>query len=66
MKNQLKLLRTTKGLQQKDVAKAIGITTSYYGMIELGTRKPSIVIAHRLSNFFKISIEDIFFKKVNN
>lgn len=66
MKNQLKLLRTTKGLQQKEVAKAIGITTSYYGMIELGTRKPSIVIAHRLSNFFKISIEDIFFKKINN
>ena len=38
MRNQLKLLRTTKGLQQKDVARAIGVTTSYYGMIEVGSR----------------------------
>jgi putative transcriptional regulator len=61
MKNQLKLLRVTKNLQQKDVAKAIGVTTSYYGMIELGTRRPSLIIAYRLSKFFNLSIEDIFF-----
>jgi len=60
MKNQLKLLRTAKGLQQKDVAIAIGVTTSYYGMIEVGTRKPSLVVALKLSKFFNIPIEDIF------
>ena len=60
MKNQLKFLRTTNGLQQKDVAKAIGVTTSYYGMIEVGTRKPSLVIALKLAKFFNISVEDIF------
>ena len=60
MENQLKFLRTTNGLQQKDVAKAIGVTTSYYGMIEVGTRKPSLVIALKLAKFFNISVEDIF------
>ena len=60
MKNQLKFLRTTNGLQQKDVAKAIGVTTSYYGMIEVGTRKPSLAIAFKLAKFFNIPVEDIF------
>lgn len=63
MNNQLKLLRTTKGLQQKDVAMAIGITTSYYGMIEVGSRKPSLIIALKLANFFNIPVEDIFLQK---
>lgn len=60
MRNQLKLLRTTKGLQQKDVARAIGVTTSYYGMIEVGSRKPSLIIALKLAKFFNIPVEDIF------
>lgn len=63
MNNQLKLLRTTKGLQQKDVAMAIGITTSYYGMIEVGSRKPSLIIALKLANFFNIPVENIFLQK---
>lgn len=60
MKNQLKFLRTANGLQQKDVAKAIGVTTSYYGMIEVGARKPSLAIAFKLAKFFNIPVEDIF------
>ena len=60
MRNQLKLLRTTKGLQQNDVARAIGVTTSYYGMIEVGSRKPSLIIALKLAKFFNIPVEDIF------
>ncbi|WP_276704336.1 helix-turn-helix transcriptional regulator [Romboutsia ilealis] len=63
MNNRLKLLRTTKGLQQKDVAMAIGITTSYYGMIEVGSRKPSLIIALKLANFFNIPVENIFLQK---
>ena len=63
MNNQLKLLRTTKGLQQKDVAMAIGITTSYYGMIEVWSRKTSLIIALKLANFFNIPVENIFLQK---
>ncbi|EGT5043661.1 XRE family transcriptional regulator [Clostridioides difficile] len=58
--NNLKELRTERNLKQKDVALKVGITTSYYGMIESGTRVPSLAIAIKLSEYFGVSIEKIF------
>ncbi|AXU71531.1 TPA: helix-turn-helix transcriptional regulator [Clostridioides difficile] len=58
--NNLKELRTERNLKQKDVALKVGITTSYYGMIESGTRVPSLAIAIKLSKCFGVSIEKIF------
>ena len=57
------LLRTSRGLRQQDVASRVGITASYYGMIEQGVRTPQLRIAYRLANFFNTSIEEIFFAK---
>lgn len=57
----LMMLREKKGLRQQDVASIIGITTSYYGMIERGVRTPQLEIAYRLADFFDTSIEEIFF-----
>lgn len=59
--NRLKELRAQNNLTQKAVARAVGITTSYYGMIELGVRKPSLSLAMDLARFFDTSVEDIFF-----
>ena len=59
--NRLKELRAQSNLTQKAVANAVGITTSYYGMIELGVRKPSLSLAMDLARFFDTSVEDIFF-----
>lgn len=53
-------------LSQKDVASNVGITTSHYGMIEIGKRTPSLIVAYKLSIFFNLSIEEIFFKNQNN
>lgn len=47
-------------LSQQDVAKSIGITASYYGMIENGVRTPNLIIAYKISRFFDGTIEDIF------
>lgn len=58
--NRLKELRAQNNLTQKAVARAIGITTSYYGMIELGVRKPSLSLAMDLARFFDTSVEEIF------
>ncbi|MGO0986682.1 helix-turn-helix transcriptional regulator [Clostridioides difficile] len=58
--NNLKVLREKKKVNQKDVALNIGITTSYYGMIEVGVRTPSLPIAIKLSKYFRTSVEDIF------
>lgn len=61
--NKLLKLRNKKHLLQKEVAEAIGVTTSYYGMLETGIRKPSIKIAFELAKFFNTSIEEIFFQQ---
>lgn len=58
--NKLKELRIQSKLPQKAVAKAVGITTSYYGMIELGVRKPNLSLAIELAKFFNTSVEAIF------
>lgn len=59
--DKLTALRMSRGLRQQDVASRMGVTTSYYGMIEQGSRLPQLELAYKLANFFNTSIEDIFF-----
>jgi putative transcriptional regulator len=59
MENTLKSLRGTK--KQSDIAEAVGITASYYGMIENGLRNPSLEVAKKLSNYFNVPTDQIFF-----
>lgn len=63
---QLKQIRRQKGLKQKEVAEAVGITTSYYGMIEQGVRTPTLEVAIKIANFFGVPVEEIFFDNTNN
>lgn len=58
MKNTLRKLRGSRSQQQ--VATAIGITKSHYGFIENGERIPSLPVALRLADYFKVSLEEIF------
>lgn len=60
MVNKLKEYRIKNNLKQKDIAEILGITTSYYGMIEIGKRKVSLDIALRLSSYYKVPVEEIF------
>ncbi len=64
--NNLKKLRISIGKTQRDIAKSIGITTSYYGMIENNVRIPNLVIAKLLADYFNKKIEDIFFANRDN
>lgn len=64
MNNKLLSFRNKNNLSQKEVAKAINKTTSYYGMLETGKRKPSIEVAYLLSKFYKTTIEEIFFCRI--
>ncbi|WP_244832987.1 helix-turn-helix domain-containing protein [Clostridium sp. BJN0001] len=61
MKNKLMELRAENNLTQKNVAKAVDITTSFYGMLEVNKRKPSIDVAYKLALFYHTTIEKIFF-----
>lgn len=60
MVNKLKEYRIKNNLKQKDIAEILGITTSYYGMIEIGKRKVSLDIALKLSSYYKVSVEELF------
>ena len=61
MKNKLLALREEFLLTQKEIAEKVGITSSHYGMIELGVRNPSLITARKLAVFFNTTIENIFF-----
>lgn len=54
-------LRKDRNFRQKDIAKALGITTSYYGMIEQGSRTPNLKLANEIAIFFKKRVDEIFF-----
>jgi putative transcriptional regulator len=59
-------LRQAAKLKQKDVARELGITTSYYGMIETGVRTPDLELAQKIAVYWNKSIEELFFDTQNN
>ena len=57
MNERLKSLRKEKGVSQKDVAKAIGVTMSAYSNYEQGIREPSFAILIELCKYFEVSAD---------
>lgn len=56
-KKRLKQLREKKGVTQKDVADAIGITAQTIMAYESGRRKPPLDIAAKLAKYFGASLD---------
>lgn len=54
-------LRRERGLTQKKVAMAVGITQSAYAMIERGRRYPRKDTMKKLADFFGLSVDELFF-----
>ncbi len=61
LKNKLKKLREDKNLTQNEAAKLIGVTSSALGNYEQGTRVPRDEIKKKISDFYGVSIESLFF-----
>ena len=61
MREWMKEARTKAGMTQEEVAKAIGITNTYYSLIELGKRQNpmDLTLCVKLSKIFSISIKRI-------
>lgn len=59
--NKLKKLREKQNIKQSEMAKILGISDSNYFKKESGMVKFSLIEAKKISDFFKVSIEDIFF-----
>ncbi|MBQ8615829.1 MAG: helix-turn-helix transcriptional regulator [Clostridia bacterium] len=57
MNKRLKKIREGRGVSQREVANAIGITISGYSNYEQGIREPSIEIIIKLCKFFNVSAD---------
>jgi len=60
MKNNVKELRETRSLTQKDLGEIIGVSRQAINAIETGKFDPSIWLAYDLAQYFNISIEALF------
>ena len=54
-------IRHAKGMLQKDVAKAAGVTRAYYTLIENGTRTPSLQVAKSMADALGLSLDEFFY-----
>ncbi len=60
--NNLKLLRKRRKMSQEDVAKSLSLTRSSYSGYENNVAQPSLENLILLSDFFKISVDDVLKK----
>ncbi len=60
MKNKIKEYRKDKKMTQDDLAKAVDVTRQTIISLENGKYTASLHLAHRLSRYFGVKIEDLF------
>lgn len=60
MNEELRDLRVKNNLRVQDMADLVGISKSYYSLIERGERRVSYDLAFRIANVFKLKPDDIF------
>ena len=59
-RNQLIQARKDLGMTQADIATAVGVHRSYYGLIENGNRNPSFGIAKKIATALNSDVEQLF------
>lgn len=60
LKNRLKELRARYGINQTELAKLTGVSRQTISLIERGEYTPSVIIAMKISQVFKESLENVF------
>ncbi len=60
MKNRIKELRKQKGLRQEDMAERLDVTRQTVIAIENNKYDPTLALAMRISEFFGVSVNEIF------
>lgn len=58
--NNVSLLRGERGVTQEELAKAVGVTRQTIIAIEKGNYTPSLLLALKISRFFKRKVEEVF------
>ncbi|MRN52582.1 helix-turn-helix transcriptional regulator [Paenibacillus monticola] len=60
MKNRLEEIRKQRGIKQEGLAEALEVSRQTIGSLENGRYNPSILLAFKISRYFKLNIEEIF------
>ena len=60
MNNRLKVLRAERDWSQSDLAERLAVSRQSVNAIETGKYDPSLPLAFRIAELFKLQIEDIF------
>lgn len=65
MSTKLKVLRAEKNLTQEDFAKLMGVKQALVSAWETGRAIPRPAMMQKISDFFKVPKEEIFFEAFN-
>ena len=60
MKNQVRELRTKRGLAQGQLAEAMGVSRQTINSIETDRYTPSLPLAIALARYFGVTVEEMF------
>ena len=60
MKNRSEEIRNEKGIRQEELAKQMGVSRQTISSLENGRYNPSILLAHKIAQFFEMTIEEVF------
>ena len=60
MKNRIEEIRKERGIRREDFAKLMGVSRQTISSLETGRYNPSIFLAHKIAQFFGMTIEEVF------
>lgn len=60
MKNRIQELRTLRRITQQELADAVSVTRQTIISLENGRYNASLLLAHKIAQYFDTTIEDIF------
>ena len=60
VKNRIEEIRKARGVNQEELAKALGVSRQTISSLENGRYNPSIELAYKLSKYFGMTIEEVF------
>lgn len=64
-KNKIKVYRAMHNMSQEDLAKQVGVRRETIGNLEVGRYNPSLLLAMDIASVFKVRVEDVFQKSID-
>ncbi len=66
MKNKIEQIRREKNIRQEEFARLMGVSRQTISSLETGRYNPSIFLAHKIAEFFGMTIEEVFIFEEEN